>query len=80
MLTVNKNVSLTKNNSIVSFDLGKLPEGEYQLLLVVDDKPKKFVIDWLSKNTEYHSFKECVFYVWHVRREYATRCIDVFLK
>ncbi len=41
MLTVNKNVSLTKNNSIVSFDLGKLPEGEYQLLLVVDDKPKK---------------------------------------
>ena len=46
----------------------------------VDDKPKKFVIDWLSKNTEYHNFKECVFYVWHVRREYATRCIDVFLK
>ncbi len=46
----------------------------------IDDKPKKFVVDWLSKNTEYHNFKECVFYVWHVRREYATRCIDVFLK
>jgi hypothetical protein len=46
----------------------------------VDDKPKKFVIDWLSKNTEYHNYKDCVFYVWHVRREYATRCIDVFLK
>ena len=46
----------------------------------IDDKPKKFVIDWLSKNTDYHNFKECVFYVWHVRREYATRCIDVFLK
>mgnify|MGYP003596355994 CR=1 FL=1 len=48
----------------------------------VDEKPKMFVMDWLSKNTEYHNFKvkECVFYVWHVRREYATRCIDVFLK
>lgn len=44
------------------------------------DKPKKYVIDWLSKHTEYHRHKECVFYVWHVRREYATRCIDVFLK
>lgn len=44
------------------------------------EKPKKFVIDWLSKNTEYHKYKECVFYVWHVRMEYATRCIDVFLK
>lgn len=46
----------------------------------VDEKPKNFVIDWLSRNTEYHHYKECVFYVWHVRREYATRCIDVFLK
>jgi hypothetical protein len=44
------------------------------------EKPKQFVIDWLSKNTEYHKYKECVFYVWYVRREYATRCIDVFLK
>jgi hypothetical protein len=41
MLTINKNVSLSKTNAVVSFDLGKLPEGEYQLLLVVDDNPKK---------------------------------------
>lgn len=37
MITINKNVSLNKSNNVVSSDLGELPEGDYQLLLVVDD-------------------------------------------
>ena len=41
MITINKNVLLNKSNNVVSFDLGELPEGNYQLLLVVDDNPKK---------------------------------------
>jgi len=46
----------------------------------IGSKPKKYVIDWILKHAEYRKYKECVFYVWYVRRESATRCIDVFLK
>ena len=40
MITINKNVLLNKSNNVVSFDLGELPEDNYQLLLVVDDNLK----------------------------------------
>lgn len=43
-------------------------------------KPKEFVRQWLLKNEFYQKYKECIYYVWHVRREYSTVCIDVFLK
>lgn len=43
-------------------------------------KPKEFVNQWLLKNEFYQKYKECIYYVWHVRREYGSVCIDVFLK
>lgn len=43
-------------------------------------KPKEFVKQWLLKNEFYQKYKECIYYVWHVRQEYSTVCIDVFLK
>ena len=40
MLTFNKSAVITKANHIVSFDLHKLPEGEYEILVVVEEKTK----------------------------------------
>jgi len=42
--------------------------------------PKKQVIEWLNNNHFYDRYKICVYHVWHVRREYGTVMIDIFLK
>ena len=43
-------------------------------------KPKEYVVQWLLKNEHYQKYLECIYYVWHVRREYSSVCISVFLK
>lgn len=49
MLTINKKIKITAENSKVEFDLeNKLPEGEYEAQLVVNDK-----VPYEQKNTLY---------------------------
>lgn len=41
MISINKRIKITKENTKVEFDLGKsLPEGEYDIHLLIDDKDK----------------------------------------
>ena len=47
--------------------------------LSIYDKPKDFVKKWLSEN-DFKKYKECVYYVWFVRQENSTKCIDLFFK
>jgi hypothetical protein len=42
MLTINKKIKITAENSKVEFDLeNKLPEGEYEAQLLIEDKVEK---------------------------------------
>ena len=42
MLTINKKIKITQDNSKVEFDLEhRLPEGEYEAKLVIEEKSEK---------------------------------------
>ena len=42
MLTINKKIKITAENSKIEFDLeDKLPEGEYEAQLVIEEKPNQ---------------------------------------
>jgi hypothetical protein len=41
MLTINKNISLSNSNQKVVFEFNNLPTGDYQAILIMEERPKK---------------------------------------